>query len=143
MPITSSIAAPDLAACGRDRSGNIPATTRKAITQIVAKAANQIRETQFGSMAAMAFAPRAVRLFGGRGKAPRMPIHLRLRSPRGLAHIGLDEAGVVTVEQMPDQPAIEIGGAEQPIHYRECQVHVALHHDRLIVMGRVMTPDGV
>ena len=37
----------------RARSGNMPATTRRAIAQIVANAANHSEETQFGSMASM------------------------------------------------------------------------------------------
>ena len=44
---------------------------------------------------------------------------------------------------MANQTSIEIRGAEQPVHHRERQVHVPLHHDRLIMMGGVMTPDRV
>ena len=51
LPTTSSVAAPDRAASGRDRSGNMPATTSKATVQMVANAANQSSATQFGSMA--------------------------------------------------------------------------------------------
>ena len=50
---------------------------------------------------------------------------------------------VIAVEQVPDQAAIEVGGAEEPVHDREGEIHVHLHHDRLVVMGGVMPADGV
>src|SRR5882757_8515310 len=81
LPKTSSVAAFDLAESGRDRSGNIPATVRNATVQMVANAANQSRETQFGSMAFMVLPPSArrndsVRLFGGGGESRRWPRHV-------------------------------------------------------------------
>src|SRR5258708_26752344 len=82
-------------------------------------------------------------LFGRRGKTRRRGRHVGLWRARRLAHVGLDIAAVVAVQQMAGQPPNEGRGAEQPYHDPECQVHVALHHDRLIVMGGVMTPDGV
>src|SRR6202171_6774198 len=53
LPKTRNVAALDLADSGRERSGNMPATRRKAIVQSVANAANQSSEIQFGSMAFM------------------------------------------------------------------------------------------
>ena len=50
LPAISIVAAFDRAESGRDRSGNMPAMTSKATIPIVANAANQSSEIQFGSM---------------------------------------------------------------------------------------------
>src|SRR3982074_3156105 len=119
LPTTSMVAAFDRAACGRDRSGNMPATTSKATVPMVANAANQSRETQFGSIACIRPPSSRVQandrawVFGRRGKARRGPGHVGLRRARRLAHVGLDVAAVVAVQQVADQPAIEVRGAEQ------------------------------
>src|SRR5438094_712052 len=49
----------------------------------------------------------------------------------------------VAVEEVADQPAVEVGGAEQPVGDRERQVHVGLHHQPRVVVGSVMTPQRV
>src|ERR1700738_338782 len=149
LPKTSSVAAFDRAESGRDLSGNIPATVRKATVQMVANAANQSRETQFGSMALIPSSVRlarrndSARLFGGRGESRGWPRHVGFRRARSLAHVGLDEAGVVAVQEMTKQAAIEVGGSEQPVHDREGQVHVPLHHDGLVMVGGMVAPDGI
>ena len=52
-------------------------------------------------------------------------------------------AGVIAVEDVLQQPAFEVGGAEEPVRHRIGQVEVALHHDRRIVMGDVVAADGI
>src|SRR5258708_645839 len=127
------------------RSGYIPASWRKPRQHTLQSSVNQDSATRLGS-----------RWFTGKtpnqgGTAPRaicvlLRGHCRgrhARRPRGLAHVGFDITRVVAVEDMPEQPAIEIGRAHQAIHDRERQIHVALHHDRLVVMCGMMTSDGV
>src|SRR5258708_134683 len=93
LPTTSTVVVPDRTASEPDRSGNIPATTSNATVPVVANPANQSSETQCGSIASMAVCP-WLDLFGRRRIAGRMPGYAWLRRPRGLAHVGLDEAGV-------------------------------------------------
>src|SRR5215470_9788049 len=52
-------------------------------------------------------------------------------------------AGVVAVEQMSKEPALEIRGAEEPIGNRERQIHVGFHHQAGIVMGGVVTAQRI
>jgi hypothetical protein len=66
-----------------------------------------------------------------------------LGRPCGATKIRLHEARVVPVEQMSEEASIKIGCAEEPVHDWEGQVHVSLHHNRLIVMGRMMAPDRI
>src|SRR5215471_14610656 len=61
----------------------------------------------------------------------------------GTLEIPLHEPRVVAVEDMAQEAAVEIAGAEQPIGDRIGQVHVARHHDALVVMRDVMAADGV
>src|SRR6266481_2372341 len=105
LPTTSIVAAFDRAASGRDLSGNMPATTNKATVPIVANAANQSRETQFGSIACI-HPPSSARsgerselvIRRARGKPRRRTRHVGLWRARRLAHVGLDEAAVVAVQ---------------------------------------------
>src|SRR4029077_15070103 len=57
-----------------------------------------------------------------------------------LLQVRFAEARVVAVEDMTEEAAVEIAGAEQPIGNGIGQVHVGAHHDCLIVMGDVMAP---
>ena len=50
---------------------------------------------------------------------------------------------VIPVEKVTQQAAVEIGCSKQPVHDGKCKIHVSLHHERLIVMSRMMTPDGI
>src|SRR5215472_9470165 len=59
------------------------------------------------------------------------------------AQVLLQEASLIAVEQMADQAAVEIGGAEQPVGDRKGQVHVDLHHQPAVVMGRMMATQRV
>src|SRR5215472_5373752 len=61
----------------------------------------------------------------------------------GALQVPLHEPRVVAVEDMAQEAAIEIAGAEQPIGDRIGQVHVARHHDALIVVRDVMAADGI
>ena len=49
----------------------------------------------------------------------------------------------VTVEEMPQQPAIQIRGPEHPIRDREGQVHIHFHHQARVVMRSVMAAQCV
>src|SRR5580704_9111320 len=66
-----------------------------------------------------------------------------LRSLRPGAQAALEVARRIAVEQMAEQAAVEIGGAERPIGDREGQVHVHFHHQPGIVMRGVMAPQRV
>src|SRR5690625_2966563 len=61
----------------------------------------------------------------------------------GLAQILPQMAFAVAVKKVPYQPPIEIRSSEQPIRNWESQVHIPLHHDRLVMMRGVMPPDRV
>src|ERR1700719_2238262 len=66
-----------------------------------------------------------------------------VRTARRAAQLSLEKTGLVTVEQMTEEAAIEIGGSEQPVGNRESEIHVDLHHQPRVVMGGVMTPQRV
>ena len=65
------------------------------------------------------------------------------RCSLGSAHLPLDVTRIVPVEKVTQQAAIEVGRSKQPVHDGKCKVHVSLHHARLIMVGRVMTPDRI
>ena len=99
--------------------------------------------------------PSPERRTGARARAPasgRTPRHrvdgrARLRlHPRGsgaLAHVGLHVLRRVAVEEVSEQAAVEVGGPEQPVRDGEREVHVALHHDGLVVVRGVVAPERV
>src|SRR5580704_17008689 len=65
------------------------------------------------------------------------------RPLRPRAQAALEVACRIAVEQMADEAAVEVGGAEGPIGDREGQVHVHFHHQPRIVVGGVMAPQRV
>ena len=66
-----------------------------------------------------------------------------VRPARLAAQIPLQVAGIITVEQRADEPAVEVRRAEQPVGNRERQVHVGLHHQPPVVMRGVMAAQRI
>src|SRR5688572_22801322 len=68
----------------------------------------------------------------------------RLVRPGGLAaQVLLQMVGVVAIEEMAEETAIEIGRAEEPIGDREREVHGGFHHEPGVVVRGVMAAQGV
>src|ERR1700694_6288560 len=52
-------------------------------------------------------------------------------------------ANTIAVEKMSQQASVQVAGSQDPVGDWKRQVHVVSHHDALVMMGGVMTPDGV
>ena len=77
-------------------------------------------------------------LLGLSGFCPRV----QFRALVGL-EFGLDITRVVAVKQMARQTSIQVAGSHVSVAYRICEVHVALHHDRLAMVRCMMRSNGV
>src|SRR5260370_30258341 len=51
--------------------------------------------------------------------------------------------GIVAIEDVTKEAAIEVSRGEQPVGDRIGQIEVLLHHDRLIVVRDMMTADRI
>lgn len=49
----------------------------------------------------------------------------------------------ISIEDVPEEAAIEIGRAVNPIENRSSDAHIDFHHDGVVVMGFVMPARGV
>src|ERR1700691_652540 len=83
---------------GRARAGNMPVSVKKLRQHAAKVAANSASATPLGSIACILL---------GRNRMDRW---VDPRRARRLAHVPLDEAGIIAVEDMAKQAAIEIGG---------------------------------
>src|ERR1700680_12602 len=52
-------------------------------------------------------------------------------------------ANTIAVEKMSQQTPVQVARSQNPVGDWKRQVHVVSHHDALIMVGGVMTPDGV
>ncbi len=63
--------------------------------------------------------------------------------PHALRQLRLHETRVIAVEHVPEQAAIQVAGAHHPIGNRKRQIHIALHHDSLVMVRSVVPAYGV
>lgn len=49
----------------------------------------------------------------------------------------------ISIEDVPEKTAVEIGRAVNPIKNRRSDAHIDLHHNGVVVMGLVMSARGV
>ena len=52
-------------------------------------------------------------------------------------------SGRITIKKVAKEPAVKIRCSKYPISNGECQVHIDLHHQTIIVMGGMVAPDRV
>src|ERR1700680_69561 len=66
-----------------------------------------------------------------------------VRTLRLAAQWSLQIPRIIAIEEMAEEPAVQIGGAKQPIGDRKREVHVTFHHQPRIVMRGVMAAQRV
>src|ERR1700722_16353753 len=115
-------------ACGRACKGNMPTRVKKPRQKAANAAPNISSASPLGSMPAMSAVTPRQRCRRSHRVATFQASTFQVLASAPLAHFWVCEARLVAVEEMAEQAAVEIGCPEQPVHDRERQIHVPLHH---------------